>query len=67
MAIDTETKRRSVQAYATGIMRPVSDGAVGAADRATSAWLYAGLVYSGAPPAVVASDYIIRARRRNRR
>ena len=46
MAIDTENKRRSVQGYNIGIM-PVPDGAITAPDRATKAWLYAGLTYAG--------------------
>lgn len=40
MAIDTETKRRSVQAYTLGLMRPVADGTIEAADRVVCAWLY---------------------------
>lgn len=43
MAIDTESKRRSVQAYSLGLMRPVPNNAISAADRATLAWLYSGL------------------------
>jgi hypothetical protein len=50
MAIDTEDKRRSVQAYTMGLMRPVADGTVDAADRATCAWFYTGLTYSEPPP-----------------
>lgn len=45
MAIDTENKRRSVQSYSTGLM-PVPDGTIGAADRATVGWRYAGITYS---------------------
>lgn len=52
MAIDTETKRRSVQAYTFGLMRPLPDGAISSGDRATVAWLYSGLSYSPAQPAV---------------
>jgi hypothetical protein len=49
MAIDTENKRRSVQAYTTGLMRPVPDvGAEDTGDRAMMSWLYAGFNYSGA-------------------
>lgn len=55
MAIDTENKRRSVQAYSFGLMRPVADGSVGVADRPTVAWLYSGLSYSPPPP-VAAAD-----------
>lgn len=50
MAIDTQTKRRSVQAYTFGLMRPVADGTVGDGDRATVTWLYSGLSYSPPPP-----------------
>ena len=46
--IDTENKRRSVQAYLFGLMRPRADGAIGAADRATCTWYYSGITY--APP-----------------
>lgn len=46
LAIDTKAKRASVQAYLFGLMRPPPDGAVGAADRATVGWLYAGLTYA---------------------
>jgi len=46
--IDTENKRRSVQALSTGLMRPVPDGALDEGDRATCAWYYAGLSYG--PP-----------------
>jgi hypothetical protein len=45
MAIDTESKRRSVQAYHIGQMRPVADGTISEADRATVTWLYHGLNY----------------------
>ena len=50
MAIDTESKRRSAQMQASGTIRPVADGTIGAPDRAQCAWLYSGLTYS-APPA----------------
>lgn len=52
MAIDTENKRRSVQAYWLGLARPVPDGTVDAADRATSAWFYSGITYANPSPAV---------------
>lgn len=45
MAIDTEDKRRSVQAYSTGGMRPGADGTIDEGDRACAAWLYLGLDY----------------------
>ena len=67
MAIDTENKRRSVQAYTIGAMRPRPDAAVDAGDRATVAWMYSGLFSGGAPPVVVVSEWITRARRRGRR
>ncbi len=40
MAIDTEDKRRSVQAMTFVLMRPVPDGGINDRDRATVAWLY---------------------------
>ena len=52
MAIDTENKRRSVQAYWVGLARPVPDGTIDAADRATSAWFYSGITYD-APSAII--------------
>lgn len=55
MAIDSRNKRSSVQAYLLGLVRPLADGAVGAADRATVAWLYAGLTYSAPAEAVSGS------------
>lgn len=36
-----ETKRRSVQAYTLGLMRPVATGTIGILARATVAWLFA--------------------------
>ncbi len=53
MAIDTETKRRSVQAYTFGLMRPLADGTINSGDRACAAWLYSGLSYSPPIPPVV--------------
>lgn len=49
MAIDTENKRRSVQAYAGGIVYPRADGAITKPDREHTAWLYAGIP-AAAPP-----------------
>jgi len=46
MALDSENKRRSVQAYWVGLARPVPDGTIDASDRATSAWFYSGLTYA---------------------
>lgn len=48
MAIDTEDKRRSVQAYTFGLMRPLADGSIDVGDRACATWLYSGLNYG--PP-----------------
>lgn len=50
MAIDTQNKRRSVQAYTFALMRPVNDGAFNVTDRPTVAWLYSGLTYPLSPP-----------------
>lgn len=52
MAIDTENKRRSVQAYWIGGMRPVPDAIIDASDRAASAGYYAGLTYD-APSLII--------------
>lgn len=49
MAIDTQTKRRSVSGYSGLIIAPVADGTIGAADREHIAGLYAGI--SSMPPA----------------
>lgn len=57
MAINTETKRRSVQAYTMGLLRPVADGSITVGDRATVAWLYAADSYPSPPtPGVSAED-----------
>lgn len=48
MAIDSETRRRSVHAYSGGdsaLVAPYRDGAVGASDRAHITGIYAGLTY----------------------
>lgn len=45
--IDTQNKRRSVQAYTLGLVRPVADATVGTADRPSLAWFYSGINYSG--------------------
>lgn len=60
MAIDTENKRRSVQGYNIGIM-PVPDGTIGTADRATKAWLYAGIAYA-VPVAIVYLSHLYSSR-----
>ena len=59
MAIDTKAKRASVQAYTLGLMRPPPDGTVGLGDRATLAWLYAGLSYAEAVADTV-RGYVVR-------
>ena len=50
MAIDTPSRRASVQAYTYGLMRPVPDGTVSEGDRATVTWLYNGLDYNSPTP-----------------
>lgn len=50
MAIDTQTKRRSVHGYGIGTIAPLADGTIGSADREHMAWLYAGIAAT-APPA----------------
>lgn len=49
MAIDTQTKRRSVSGYTNHLIAPVADGTISAADREHMAWLYSGI--GGATPA----------------
>jgi hypothetical protein len=46
MAIDTETKRRSVHGYTLNFIGPVPDGTVGTPDRAHTAWYYGGITYA---------------------
>lgn len=46
MAIDTETKRRSVHGYTNSPVYPVPDSTIGASDRAHVAWIYSGLTYT---------------------
>ena len=57
MAIDTENKRRSVQAYWLGAARPVPDGVIDASDRACSAGYYSGLVYDS-PVAAAGAKFV---------
>jgi hypothetical protein len=52
MAIDTEDKRRSVQAYTLGLLRPVADASVDTQDRPTVGWFYSGITYSAAAAVV---------------
>jgi len=50
MAIDTESKRRSVYGYTPGsCIAPLADASVDDADRYHMAWIYAGTSPSGAP------------------
>lgn len=46
MAIDTQSKRRSVHGYGIGTIAPVADGAITVPDREHIAWLYAGIAAS---------------------
>ena len=48
MAIDTQTKRRSVSGYSGIVIAPLADGTIGAADREHITGLYAGIAAS--PP-----------------
>lgn len=52
MAIDTETKRRSVLGYTLGValVLPVADSSITVGDRAHVAGLYAGLSVAAAVP-----------------
>lgn len=61
MAIDTESKRRSVHGYGIGTIAPVADGTIGSADREHMAWLYAGIAASApaAPELPFVSDAYI--------
>jgi hypothetical protein len=61
MAIDTQSKRRSVLGYALAYTYPVADGTVGTADRIHAAGLYAGTTAD--PPPVVVPDTGRRRRR----
>lgn len=45
MAVDTATKRSSVQTYSFGGTLPVPDGTIAEGDRAHVAWDYSGLDY----------------------
>lgn len=69
MAIDTENKRRSVQAYTFGLLRPVADGVIDAGDRALLTWFYSGITYPATPPTPpsTADEYIMFARHHHRR
>lgn len=65
MSIDTENKRRSVQAFTFGLVRPVADGVIDVGDRALLTWLYSGFTYT--PPATTSSEYQMFARHKGRR
>lgn len=69
MPVNTQNKRRSVQAYTLGAMRPVPDGVIDAADRATITWLYSGVAYPPTPPTPPSGgdDYIMFCRHKGRR
>ena len=55
MAIDTQTKRRSVSGYSGIIIAPLIDGTIDAFDREHVVGLYAGI--SATPPPVVQPPY----------
>lgn len=48
MAINSPTRRASVQATALGVSNPVPDGAITEGDRAHRCFLYSGINYQGA-------------------
>lgn len=48
MAIDTETKRKSILGFGSGDLLPHPDGSIAAADRLTLLWLYSGIAASAA-------------------
>lgn len=63
MALDTQTKRMSVQAYTMGLLRPVATGGpLVVAQRAMVTWFYSGLSY-----AVIVIAETVRARDSRRR
>jgi hypothetical protein len=65
--LDTRLKRASAISIIVPFMVPgvEADGTIGARDRQAQAWEYSGIL-AGAAVAVV-EDYIVRARRRQRR
>jgi hypothetical protein len=66
MAVDTENKRRSIQAYTLGLLRPVADATISVGDRAMLTWLYAS-EFSPEPPSGELTYMYSRTRRMNHR
>ncbi len=54
----TQNKRRSVQSYTMGLMRPVADASIGVSDRAAVAWLFAATSYP-TPTVITGGDRIV--------
>ncbi len=48
MAIDTETKRKSMLGFGSGDLLPKQDGTIDAGDRLTLLWLYYGIAADAA-------------------
>lgn len=48
MAIDTETKRKSILGFGSGDLLPKQDGTIDAGDRLTLLWLYSGIAAAAA-------------------
>lgn len=67
MAIDTETKRRSVSGYTEFLINPVADGTINARERMHMAWLYGGIDPSPPTPPVLAVGVYIPTFRPRRR
>jgi hypothetical protein len=57
MAIDSETKRRSVQSYSLPGVLPLADGTVAEGDRAHVSWYYSGMDYDS-PTSVTVSAVV---------
>jgi hypothetical protein len=68
MAIDTRLKRASAISIIVPFMVPgvEPDGTIEARDRQAQAWVYSGIL-AGAAVVAADGDYIVRARRRQRR
>ena len=67
MAVDTRDKRMSIMSIGLpwrGVF-PLADGSIGAGDRQIFLYLYSGIIDS--PLGGVVTEWLIRARRRNRR
>lgn len=58
MAVDTQTKRRSVSGYSGIIIAPLADATIGAADREHIAGLYAGISATPPVPPVSTDAYV---------